>query len=76
MSYKDELFKAMKMLAKHPDTILIGQNMKYGGTSMFWTMEDVPKEKRLELPVFEEVQMGMSLGLALEGKIPFLSCFN
>lgn len=69
-TYKEELFKAMKMLAEHPDTIFIGQNMKYGGTSMFWTMEDVPEEKRLELPVFEEVQMGMSLGLALEGKIP------
>ncbi len=70
MNYKDELCKAMKMLGKHPDTIFIGQNMIYGGTSMFYTLEDVPESKKIELPVCEEVQMGMSVGMALEGLIP------
>ncbi len=69
-TYKEELLKAMSLLAKHPKTVFIGQNMVYGGTSMFWTIQEVGKEKRIELPVFEEVQMGMSLGMALEGYIP------
>jgi pyruvate/2-oxoglutarate/acetoin dehydrogenase E1 component len=34
------------------------------------TVKDVPKEKLLELPVAEELQMGMSIGLALDGYIP------
>lgn len=69
-TYKEELMKAMNLLAAHPKTIFIGQNTIYGGTSMFWTLQNIPKEKRVELPVFEEVQMGMSIGMALEGYIP------
>jgi pyruvate/2-oxoglutarate/acetoin dehydrogenase E1 component len=69
-TYKEELAKAMNLLAAHPRTVFIGQNMIYGGTSMFWTLQDIPKEKKIELPVFEEVQMGMSVGMALEGLIP------
>ena len=69
-TYKEELLKAMDLLAAHHKTIFIGQNVIYGGTSMFWTLQNIPKEKRIELPVFEEVQMGMSIGMALEGYIP------
>ncbi|MBI2632399.1 hypothetical protein HYW75_05325 [Candidatus Pacearchaeota archaeon] len=69
-TYKEELSKAMDLLAADLRTIFIGQNMIYGGTSMFWTLQNIPKEKRIELPVFEEVQMGMSTGMALEGFIP------
>ena len=69
-TYKEELLKAMNLLAKDPRTIFIGQNLIYGGTSMFWTLQEIPKEKRIELPVLEEVQMGMSLGMALEGLVP------
>lgn len=69
-TYVEELSKAMDLLAENPKTVFIGQNVIYGGTSMFWTFQNIPKEKRIELPVFEEVQMGMSLGLALEGFIP------
>lgn len=69
-TYKEELLKAMNILARDTRTIFMGQNLIYGGTSMFWTLQEIPKEKRIELPVFEEVQMGMSLGMALEGFIP------
>ena len=37
---------------------------------MFNTLKDISKEKLLELPVAEEMQMGMTLGLALDGQIP------
>jgi len=35
---------------------------------MSTTLGDVPKEKMVELPVMEETQMGMSLGIAMTGK--------
>ena len=34
------------------------------------TLKDVDKKKLIELPVAEEMQMGMSLGMALDGSIP------
>ena len=33
------------------------------------TVKDIP-DQLVELPVAEEMQMGMSLGLALDGKVP------
>jgi pyruvate/2-oxoglutarate/acetoin dehydrogenase E1 component len=35
---------------------------------MSTTLTEVPKEKMIEVPVMEETQMGMSLGLAITGK--------
>jgi len=66
--YKDELTKSMKFLAEKPDTIFIGQQIVYAGNPMSTTLGDVPKEKMIEVPVMEETQMGMSLGLAMMGK--------
>lgn len=37
---------------------------------MSQTFSDVPISKRLEMPVAEELQMGMSIGMALEGYLP------
>ena len=37
---------------------------------MYNTLKNVPKKKLLELPVAEEMQMGMSLGLAMDGNVP------
>lgn len=70
MTYKNELQKAMDLLATNPNTIFIGQSVFYGGTSVFWSLKNISKERRIELPVFEDVQMGISIGLALEGFIP------
>ncbi len=65
--YKAELTKAMKLLADDDKSIFIGQGTLYGGISMYPTMRDVPKNKIIEVPVFEDTQCGMSLGMALEG---------
>lgn len=70
------------MLAGDPRVIFMGQAVEYAGTAMSNTLKDVPKEKLLEMPVFEDTQMGMTLGLALSGYIPvsiyprwnFLAC--
>lgn len=70
MKYFDELCRAMDYLAQHPKTLFIGQAVEYKGTAMTNTLKGVPPIKKVELPVAEEMQMGMSIGLALEGIIP------
>lgn len=70
MTYKDEIIKAMDMLAEHEDTIFIGQSVKWKGTGLYWTIEQIDNDKKIELPVLEDVQMGMSIGMSLGGLIP------
>src|SRR4030042_3337722 len=70
MNYKEEIIKAMYMLAENKKTIFIGQGAEYSGSPMFEAVKNLLRSKRLELPVAEEMQMGMSIGLALEGYIP------
>ncbi len=66
--YKDALSNSMKVLGEKDDVIFIGQQIVYAGNPMSTTLGDVPKEKMVELPVMEETQMGMSLGIAMTGK--------
>ncbi len=68
--YFDELKRSMELLGLQKNTIFIGQAVEVPGTAMSNTLENVPKDKLLELPVAEEMQMGMTLGLAMEGNIP------
>ena len=69
-SYKDALSAAMEELAWDPRTIFLGQAVAAQGTYMSATFDDVPLEKRIELPVAEELQLGMSIGMALAGYVP------
>lgn len=69
--YRDELIKAMEMLSQDERTIFIGQTVAYPGSRFtYGTLEKVPQEKRIEMPVTENMQMGISTGLALAGYIP------
>ncbi len=68
--YKIELTRAMTMLGEDPRTIFVGQSLLYGGTGMSETFRGVPREKIIEFPVAEEMQMGICNGLALAGFIP------
>lgn len=60
----------MEWLGRQPDTIFVGQAVAVPGTAMYNTLQDIPENKLLELPVAEEMQLGMSIGLAMDGKIP------
>ena len=73
-AYLKEINRSMKMLSNNKRTIFIGQSVKYPGSSIFESLKDIANKKKIELPVFEETQMGMSIGLALEGYIP-ISCY-
>ena len=75
MSWASELTRAMTMLGQLPDSIFIGQSVVYPGHLMFSTLEGVPMGKRLELPVFEDSQCGISLGLSLAGYRPVVSIY-
>lgn len=68
--YFAELCLAMEMLALDPRVIFLGQAVQFEGTAMFATLKHVPLAKRIELPVAEEMQMGMSVGLGLAGFVP------
>src|SRR5712691_6702526 len=70
MLYFDEIKRAMDWLGKQPRTIFLGQAVGYPGTAMFNTLKDVNPEKRWELPVAEEFQMGLATGMALQGFVP------
>lgn len=72
--YKDELIRSMKYLSRDKRTIFLGQSVKYSGNAIFNTLRDINDRKKIELPVFEDVQMGLSTGLALQGFIP-ITCY-
>lgn len=59
----------MDILSKNKNTIFIGQLIKYWGC-IYGTLIDIPNEKKIEVPIFEDTQMGISIGLSLEGYIP------
>ncbi|KKN63742.1 hypothetical protein LCGC14_0498460 [marine sediment metagenome] len=69
MSYFSEIKNAMTWLGQQPDTIFIGQQVRYPGNAMFATLEGVPMEQRIEFPVAEDFQLGASIGMALTGKV-------
>jgi pyruvate/2-oxoglutarate/acetoin dehydrogenase E1 component len=70
MTYKDELVKAMEFLGNQDKTIFLGQSVAYSGNAIFKTLEKVPMSKRIEMPIFEDTQMGISIGLNFGGFTP------
>lgn len=64
----------MEWLGNKSDTVFLGQAVKFSGHSISGTMINVPIDKKIELPVFEEIQLGMSTGMALMGFIP-ITCY-
>jgi pyruvate/2-oxoglutarate/acetoin dehydrogenase E1 component len=70
MYYFEELKKSMRYLAKNKKTIFIGQAVEYPGTAMTNTLKNINRKKLYEFPVAEEMQMGVSIGLSLNGFLP------
>ena len=74
MNYSEEIKKSMRLISKNPKTIFLGQSVEVPGNLLFKSLQLVPRKKKLEMPVFEETQMGISIGLALNGFIP-ITCY-
>jgi len=70
LKYFEELRSAMEYLAQNPRVVFLGQAVAVPGTAMTTTLAMVPDYRKIELPVAEEMQMGMSIGLALGGLVP------
>ena len=74
MKYIDEIIKSMEWLAKKDDTTFVGQSVMYSGNAIYNTLKTIDEKRRIEVPVFEEVQMGMCTGMAMNGLVP-ICCF-
>ncbi len=70
LNYQEEVTKAMTLLAQDERTVFIGQQVAYPGSIMYGSLEGVPMEKRIEVPIMENTQMGMAIGMSLTGRIP------
>lgn len=71
----------MNMLSEKDRVIFLGQE----ADTFYRTMSDIPKDKIIVMPVMEDAQMGISIGLSLAGYLPislytrmdfFLLAFN
>jgi len=70
MKYFDELKRSMEFLALDQRVLFLGQAVSCPGTAMSNTLKDIAPNQLIELPVDEEMQMGMANGLALAGYVP------
>ena len=68
--YFEELKRSMEWLAGHKDTIFLGQAVSVPGTAMSNTLVDISHDKKVELPVAEDMQMGIAVCLAIDGYVP------
>lgn len=60
----------MEELTCDERVVFLGQGVICFGTFMSTTLKGVPDDKKIELPVAEEMQLGMSIGMALNGFVP------
>ena len=67
-AYKQAIHDEMKIFAQIRNSIFLGQQV--GDDNFYGTLQGIHWRKRIEMPVAEELQMGQSIGLALEGFLP------
>lgn len=60
----------MEFLGQFDDSIFVGQSVAVAGTAMRNTLLNVDQNKLVELPVEEDFQMGLSIGMAISGMTP------
>ena len=68
--YNDQLRATMNWLAEQEHTIFLGQAVCYAGTGCYESLTEVPANKKMEFPVAENFQIGVSTGLAINGFVP------
>lgn len=69
--YKDELAQAMGRFAERQDAVIIGYNVaapSFGGGSFRY----VDPKKLIEMPLAENLMMGVAMGMALTGHYPLV----
>ena len=74
MTYISEIKKSMLLVSKHRNSIFLGQSVKVPGNLLYNSLSKISNSKKIELPIFEDTQMGISIGLSLNGFIP-VTCY-
>jgi acetoin:2,6-dichlorophenolindophenol oxidoreductase subunit beta len=69
-AFRQSVNHAMRWLAEDQRTVFVGQSVRYDGAAIYHSVEGVPMEKRIEMPVIEDFQLGYCIGLSLTGKLP------
>lgn len=69
-TYSDAVTQAMGWLAAKPQTLFVGQAVRFDGQLLHKTLAEVPMDQRIEMPVIEDFQMGFCTGLAMQGYLP------
>lgn len=67
-TYKEKLTEATTRLLREHNFFLIGQGTTDGGHGMSATIDPAYVSQCIELPVFEETQTGIALGMGLSGR--------
>ena len=74
MTYIGEIKKSMLLVSKHRNSLFLGQSVKVPGNLLYNSLSKISNSKKIELPIFEDTQMGISIGLSLNGFIP-VTCY-
>lgn len=74
MTYKQAISEQCIKYAKDPKARFIGYNVVYG-SRMYGTLNEVPESQCIEMPVAENLMVGLAIGMALEGYLPVV-CFE
>jgi len=71
MRYGEAIKKCMEDLSKDPRVLFIGYNLIHGSKA-YGSLKDISPRKIIETPVAENLMVGLSTGLAIEGFRPVL----
>lgn len=70
MKYQEALTQSMEFLARDEKRIFIGYNIRHGSQA-YATLKPV-QSKCLEMPVAENLMVGLAIGMSLEGYKPVI----
>lgn len=68
--YNQKLKEAMNWIGAQDRVMILGQAVCYAGTGCYESITEVPVDKKMEFPVAENFQIGVSTGMAINGMIP------
>jgi pyruvate/2-oxoglutarate/acetoin dehydrogenase E1 component len=69
--YRCNIRNSMTWLGERPEVIFMGQGLINAGR-IYNTLNNVPLDKCLEMPIAEDLIMGMAIGMSLEGYRPIV----
>ena len=68
--YNQQLKAAMNWIGAQDRVVILGQAVCYAGTGCYESITEVPNDKKMEFPVAENFQIGVSTGMAINGLVP------